>query len=130
VCGAHLADGVGGEATGGMQTAVVAPLHEAPWRDMVEDTVHQLKDVEARGAWTGPAGLAGGEGDAALLQADEAPVGEGDCADRGRQGWQGGGAWGSGRAVDVPWGRPDVWVDLCTLAGSVPRLFEERAGDR
>src|SRR5215475_9797053 len=53
VGGNHLADGVGGDATGGVHKAEVAPLHEACRQDMWEEAAHKLKDIEAGGAWTG-----------------------------------------------------------------------------
>jgi hypothetical protein len=130
VCGDPRADGVGCDAPGGVQQAEGAHLHAARWQDRWEETGHTLKAVEASGAWPGPACFAGGEGDEALVPADDAPGGAGTFADIGRQGWQGGGARGSGLAVDVPWGRPDVGGDLCKLSGRVPLVFEARAGDR
>jgi hypothetical protein len=37
--------------------------------------------------------------------------------------------WG-GLAVDVPWGGPAVWGDLCELSSRVPLWCAERAGER
>jgi hypothetical protein len=128
--GDHRSDGVGCEATGGVHKAEVAHLHAARRQDMLEAAAPTLKDVEAGGAWTGTAWFAGGAGDAALLPAAEAPVGDGHFADRGRQVGEGGGALGIGLAVDVPWGGPDVWIALCKLSGSAHLLCEERAGER
>ena len=128
--GEHRADGVGCEVTGGGHKADVAHLHAAHRQAMVEEAAHTRQDGEAGGAWTGPAWCAGGAGADALRQADEAPVGEGDFADRGRQGLPGGGAMGSGLTVDVPWGVPAVWSDLCKLPGGAYRWCKERAGER
>jgi len=128
--GDHLSDGVGCEATGGVHKAEVSHLHEARRQDMLEEAAHKLKDVEAGGAWTGTAWFSVGEGDDAILQADDAPVGDGHFEDIGRQVFEGGGAMGGGLAVEVPWGGPDVWVDLFKLSSSVHLLFEESAVDR
>jgi hypothetical protein len=130
LCGAHLSDGVGCEATGGVHNAEEAHLQEARRQARWEDTAHPLKDVEASGAWTGTAWFAVSDGDDAILQADAAPVGAGHFEAIGRQGWQGGGALGSGLAVDVPWGGPDRGGELLQLSGSRPLLCEARAGDR
>jgi hypothetical protein len=97
---------------------------------MLEEAAHKLKDVEAGGAGTGTAWLAVGAGDDAILQADEAPVGDGHFEDIGRQVLQGGGAMGGGLAMDVPWGGPAVGVDLFKLSSSVHLLCEERAVER
>jgi hypothetical protein len=128
--GDHLSEAVGCDATGGVQKAAVAHLHAARRPDRLEEAAHKLKDVEAGGARPGTAWFAGGEGDDAILQADDAPVGDGHFEDLGRQGCEGGGAMGRGVAVDVPWGGPDVGSDLCKLSGSAHLLFEERAVDR
>ena len=130
VCGEHRSEGVGCEATGGVQKAEGAHLHDARWQDMLEETVHTRTAVEASGACTGTACCAGGKGDDAIGQADAAPGGDGHFEDSGRQGWPGGGARGRGWAVDVPWGSPDVGVDRCKLSGRVPLVCEERAGER
>lgn len=130
VRGAPLSDGVGCEAPGGVHNAEGTHLHAARRQDMLEEAAPTLTDVEAGGAWTGTAWFAVGEGDDAILQADDAPGGDGPCEDRGCQGWEGGGAIGIGLAVDVPWGGPDVWIDLCTRSGRAHLLCEERAGDR
>ena len=76
-----LSDGVGCEATGGVHKAEVSHLHEARRQDMLEEAAHKLQDVEADGAWTGPPWFAVGEGDAAILQVNDTPVGDGDFAD-------------------------------------------------
>jgi hypothetical protein len=128
--GDHLSDGVGCDATGGVHKAEVSHLHEARRQDMLEEAAHKLKDVEAGGAGTGTAWLAVGAGDDAILQADEAPVGDGHFEDIGRQVLQGGGAMGGGLAMDVPWGGPAVGVDLFKLSSSVHLLCEERAVER
>jgi hypothetical protein len=129
VRGNHLAEGGGGDATGGVHKAEVSHLHEARRQDMVEEAAHKLKDVEAGGAWTGTPWFAGGEGDDAILQAHDAPVGDSDFADRGREGCDGGGAMGSGLAVDVPGDVPDVGIDLGKLSRGAHLLFEACAGD-
>src|SRR4029453_14248854 len=117
--GEHLLDGVGGEATDGVHKAEGAHLHEARQQDMLEEAAHTLQDVEVGGAWTGTAWFAVGEGDAGILQARDAPVGDGPCEDRGRQVLAGGGARGRGLAVAVPWGGPAVWLALFQLSGRV-----------
>ncbi len=128
--GDHRSDGVGGDATGGIHKAEVSHLHEAHRQDMLEEAAYKLKDVKAGGAWTGTSWFSVGEGDDAILQADDAPVGDSDFEDIGRQVCEGGGAMGSGLAVDVPWSVPDVWIDLFKLSGGVHLLFEESAVDR
>jgi len=87
--GDHLSDGVGCDATVGVHKAKVSHLHEAGRQDMLEEAAHTLQDVEAGGARTGTPGFAIGEGDDAVLQADDAPVGDGDFEDGGREVFEG-----------------------------------------
>jgi hypothetical protein len=128
--GDHRSDGVGLHATVGVHKAKVSHLHEARWQDMLEEPAHQLKDVKASGARRGTSGFAVGEGDAAVLQADEAPVRDGDFEDVGREVFAGSGTMGSRLAVHVPGEVPDVGIDLGKLPGGAHRLLEESAGER
>ena len=80
---------------------------------MLEEAAHKLKDVKAGGVRTGTAWFSVGEGDDALLQADDAPVGDGDFEDVGRQVFEGSGAIGSSLAVHVP-GDVQTWGSICS----------------
>ena len=64
---------------------------------------------------TGTAWFSVGEGDDALLQADDTPVRDGDFEDVGREVFEGSGAIGSSLAVHVPGDVPDLGIDLFKL---------------
>ncbi len=126
----QLSDGVRFDATVGVHKAEVAHLHEARRQDMLEESAHKLKDIKAGGARTGTSWLSGGEGDDAVLQADDAPVRDGDFEDVGREVFEGSGAIGSRLAVHVPGDVPDVGIDMGKLPGGAHLLFEDGAVDR
>ena len=97
---------------------------------MLEEAAHNLKDVKAGGAWSGTSWFARGAGDDAVLEADNAAVGDGDFEDVGCEVCEGIGATRVGLAVDVPWGVPDVWIDLFKCPGFCHLLLEDGAVDR
>ena len=123
----HQADGVGRDRTAGMEKAEVTDLDKAIGQDMLEESAEQLHGVELGSAWAGTAELTGGEGDGAVLERDDAAVGDGDLEDRGGEGGEGRVAVGVGLAVDVPVGMPDQWVDLLQQSSLVHIFFEESA---
>ena len=65
------ADGRERDGTAGMEKAEVADFHEAIGQDMLEEPAEKLHDVEVGSAWTCTAHFPVGEGDGAVLEADE-----------------------------------------------------------
>ena len=61
-----------------MEKAEVADFHEAIGQDVLKEPAEKLHDVKVSGAWAGTANFTGGEGDSAVLEADDALVGDGD----------------------------------------------------
>jgi hypothetical protein len=123
------ADGREWDGTAGMEKAEVADLHEALGQDVLEEPAEKFHDVELGGAEAGTPHFPGGEGDRAVLERDEAAVGEGDFEDIGGKGGKGGVAVVIGLARDVPGDGPDLGVDLRQQAGVAHLFFEERAVD-
>jgi hypothetical protein len=74
---------MGQDGTAGMEKAEVADLHEAMGQDMVEEPAEKLDGVEGGGAWASTARLAGGEGDGAVVERDEAAIGDGPLQPEG-----------------------------------------------
>ena len=112
-----------------MQKAEVAHFHEASGEDVLEEPTDKLEDVEAGGARAGTAQFAGGEGDGALLEADDAAVGDGDFEDVRREVLQGSITVWSGWTMHIPGRVPDLGGDLCSLPGVAHLLCEDGAVD-
>jgi len=64
-----------------------------------------------------PARVSYGEGDRAVLEADETLVGDGDCADLGGKGGEGGVAVGIGPTMDIPRDGPALGGEVFQQAG-------------
>ena len=101
-------------------------LHAAIGQDVLEEPADTLHDVEVGGSWACPAHLTGGERDRAVLEADEALVGDGDPEDRGGKGGEGGVSVGLRLTLDVPGDGPALGVDVLQQAGVAHVFFEER----
>jgi hypothetical protein len=125
----HQAEGVEREGTAGMEKAEVSDFHDAVGQDMLEEPAEKLHDVKVSGAWAGTANFTVGEGDRAVLEADDALVGDGDPEDRGGEGGEGGVAVVIGLTVDVPGDVPDLWVEVFQPSGCAHLLFPHGAGD-
>ena len=104
-------------------------FHEAMRQAMREEPAEKFHDVKVCGAWAGTAHFPVGEGDRAVLQADETVVGDGDLEDIGGEIGEGGVAVVIGLTVDVPRDGPDLGVDVLQESGLAHVLFEERAVD-
>lgn len=129
VRGEQRPDGGRLDGTACRQQAAVAPLHAASGEDVVEEPADTREDVEVDGTQAGTSQCAGGDGDGALRETDEAAVGEGACADVWREGWQGGGTVWRGVTLDIPGPVPDVGGARFQVASLAHRLCEEGAGD-
>jgi hypothetical protein len=110
-----------------MQKAEVAHLHEASGQDVLEEPAYTLEDVEAGGARAGTARFAGGEGDGALLEADDAAVGDSDFEDLRREVCEGGVTVWVGLTRHIPGRCPDLRRDLFKLASFAHLLCEDGA---
>jgi hypothetical protein len=71
-----------------------------------------------------------GEGDRTVREADEALVGDGDPANRGGEGGEGGVSVVIGRTMDVPGDGPDLWVDVRQQSGLAHIFVKESAVER
>jgi hypothetical protein len=126
---APLAEGVRCDATGGGHNAAVAPLHAARRQDRWEEAAQTRKDVQAGGAWSGPAGLARGAGDEAVREADQAAVGASDFADGRCEVLPGGVTVWMGLTRHLPGRCPDLGLELCKRPGVAHLRCDESAGD-
>ena len=114
----------------GVQKAAVADLHEAIGEDRREEPAEKLHGVAVGGAAARTATFTVGAGDGAVLEADDALVGEGAPAHLGSEIGEGGGSVVMGPTTDLPGHSPARWGAVLQEAGVVPGFFEERTGDR
>src|SRR5262245_21664194 len=95
-----------------MEKTEMPDFHEAMRQDMLEEPADKFHDVKVRGAEAGTAHFPVGEGDRAVLQADETVVGDGDLEDIGGEVGEGGVAVVLDLTMDVPRDGPDLGVDV------------------
>src|SRR2546428_5106617 len=93
---------------------------------VLENPAEQIHAVDVGGAWACPAHCTGGARDRAVLEADEAWVGDGDPEDRGGKGGAGGVSVGRRLTLDVPGEGPALGGDVRQQAGVAPVCFAER----
>ena len=108
----HQAERVGMYGTAGMLKAEVPDFYEAIGENMLEEPTDKLHSVEVGDSRACTARFTIREGDRAVLERNDAAVGDGDLEDRGGEIWERRVAIGGGLAVDVPVGLPDQWIDL------------------
>ena len=96
---------------------------------VLEEPAEKLHDVKGGGSWACTARFTVGEGDHAVLEADDALVGDSDPEDRGGEVGEGGVSVVIGLTVDVPGDGPDLWGDLLQQAGLAHVCFENGAVD-
>ena len=125
----HPAEGVSRDGTACMQKAKVTNFHEAIGQDMLEEPADKLHDVEVGGAWACTARFTIGEGDGAVVELDDATVGDGDPEDIGGEVLEGRVAVWIGLTVDVPGGVPDRWVDVLQQSSFGHLLFANGSVD-
>jgi hypothetical protein len=123
---AQPAEGGGRDGTAGMEQAEMTDFHEALGQDGLEEPAEKFHDVEVGGAGARTARVTVGEGDGAVLERNDAAVGDGDLEDIRGEVLAGRRAVGIGLAVDVPVDVPDQWVDLCQQSSLAHIFFEER----
>jgi len=121
----HQAEGVRRDGTACMEQAARTDCHAAIGHDVLEDPAEKLHAVEVGGAWACPAHCTGGARDRAVLEADEAWVGDGDPEDRGGKGGAGGVSVGRRLTLDVPGEGPALGGDVRQQAGVAPVCFAE-----
>ena len=107
----------------------MAHLHETMRQDVREEPAEKFHAIKGRGAEADPAHFPGGEGDRAVVQADETVVGDGALEDRGGQGGAGGMAIGRRLTMDVPRDGPDLRVDLLPQSSVAHGVCAEGTGD-
>ena len=112
-----------------MQKAAVAHFHEAHGEDVLEEPTDKLEDVEAGGARAGTAQCAGGAGDGALLEADDAAVGESDFEDVRREVLQGSITVWRGWTLHIPGRVPDLGGICARCPAFAHLLCEDGAVD-
>jgi hypothetical protein len=112
-----------------MQTAEVADLHATVREHMLEEPAETLHGVEGGGSSACTAGFTIGDGDATLLERDEAAMGDDDPEDSGGEVWERCGPIWIGLAVDVPRDSPGLWGDVLPPSGVAQVCFAESTGD-
>jgi hypothetical protein len=127
---AHQTNSVRRDGPAGGQQAAGADVHDAVRPGLREEAAEKRAGIEGGGTLSSAAGVAGGDGDGAVLKRDEAPVGEGDYADRRGERGEGRLAVGRRLAVHVPGEGPDVGRDAVEAGMTGHLLFEEGAGKR
>jgi len=125
----HPAERVGRDGTAGMQKAEVADFHEAVREHVLEEPAETLHDVKGGGSWACTGRFTVSEGDHAVLEADDALVGDSDPEDIGGEGGESGVSVVIGLRVDVPGDGPDLWVDMLQQAGLAHVFLENGAVD-
>ena len=125
----HAADGRARDGTAGMEQAKMPDFLKALGQDMLKEPPETRYAVELSGAEAGTADFPVGEGDRAVLQADETVVGDGHLEDIRGEVRQGGVAVVVGLTVDMPGDAPDLGVDVLQHASVAHLVFEEGAVD-
>ena len=117
------------EGTACIHKAEVSALHEALGQDMREEAAEKLDGVKGSGPRPCTAGFARRESDGAVLEGDDAAIGDGDFQHRGSKVLAGGGAVWIGLAVHMPGAMPDPGVAALQKAGVGHLLLEDRPVD-
>lgn len=78
----HQPPGVSRDGTAGVHQAQVSDFHQAIGPDMLAESADHLDGIEVGGARSCTAGFARRERDGAVLEGDDAAVGDGDLEDR------------------------------------------------
>lgn len=125
----HRPEGVRFNGTARMHEAEVTDFHEAIGQDMLEEAAHKFDGVETGGALPGTARLTVREGDGALLERNDAVVGNGDLENVRGEIFTCAMSVGLGPTVDVPGGVPDLRVDVFEHAGLFHLLLEDSTVD-
>ena len=97
---------------------------------MLEEPAEKFHDVELGGAWARTARFTIGEGDGAVLERNDAAVGDGDLEDIGGEVGEGGVSIVIGLTVDVPGDGPDLWGDVLQQSNLAHGFFEQSAVDQ
>ena len=119
---AHLLQGDPG---GGAQEPVVAHLHKACWQHVLKEATDELQGIECQGALAVAARLFVAKEDRAVLDLDDAAVGDRHPKDVGGEVLDRGLGAADGLGVDVPVGVPDLAGNL----SKQPRLGHPLAKD-
>jgi hypothetical protein len=127
---AQQAERVGRERTAGMEKAAVTDCHAALREAMVQEPAEKLQSVAVGGSWTAPARLARGARDGAVLERDDAALGESDPEERGSQGGEGSVAGVLGLTMDVPGDGPDCWGAVLPHSHLAHGVFAQSAGEQ
>jgi hypothetical protein len=112
-----------------MEHADVPDCHTAFGQDVREEPAEKLHDVELGRAEAGTAHFPGGAGDGTVHEAHDAAVGEGNFADGGSAGGEGGGAVELCLTVDIPGESPPLGSAVLQQSGVLHGFFAERTGD-
>lgn len=107
-----------------MEKAVIAYLHEAAGKDMLQEAVHKLHHIEGCGAHPARSLFTVLEKDTAFFDLDDSGVGDGDPEDVRGQVLDAVLLSGYGLGVDVPVLLPDVLRDLIEQSGLVHFMLE------
>jgi hypothetical protein len=118
------------DGTACRQKAAVTDVHEAIREDMWQEPAEKLPGVEVGGSWTCTVRLTRGESDGAVLEREDAALGERAPEARGGEVGEGGVSVVIGLTMDGPGDGPDLWGDVPQQSGVAHIFLQERAGDR
>jgi len=110
----------------------VADLHEACWKDVLEESPDELHGVECHGPPTVAFGLTVAEEHLVVLDLDDSGVGNGNPEDVGGEVLEGGSGFSHGLGMDIPVDLPDQGVDFFQqprYADLIPELSPEESGE-
>jgi hypothetical protein len=97
---------------------------------MLEELAEKLHGLVGGGAGARTAHFPVGEGDRTVREADETVVGDGDPANIGGEGGEGGVSVVIGLTMDVPGDGPALWVEVRQQSGLVHIFVKESAVER
>lgn len=113
----------------GIDKTVVADLHETGGEEVLQETADKLHDIEGKSSGSFAVGLTITDQDDAVLDSDDAGVGDGDPEDVGGEVFESGFAGAHGLAVNIPVDLPDCLRNLIEALGLLDQVAELGAKD-
>jgi len=112
------------DRTVGVHETVVTDFHEACGQHVLQESADEFHDFESKDSWTFAVRLAVANEHHAVLDVDDARVGDRDFEDIGSQVFEASFAGGHRLAVDVPVDLPDFRGDLVEQLGLLYSIAE------
>jgi hypothetical protein len=126
----HEPQGISWDGTAWVEKAAVTDRLETLRQDVLKKPMDKLDGVELGGTLAHPAGVTIREGHGAVIEGDDAAMGDGALKDIGCEVCEGGMSMGIGQAVHVPGGCPDLWIDPVKEPGVCHVVFADGSVDR